>query len=148
MGQRKRAQKRLRMILPSEILLILDSKDNQDPAFVVFHCLPSSLTSFHSQFKVNSVCAQVFNVFTSDCYLWSFFVKEKDRLLKKCLFHTRKKRFCWLLVIRGGGCFLGVCITFLSVSFVTVFFFRETMKREPPPALKPKLDTKSGELRN
>ena len=69
MGQRKRAQKRLRMILLSELLLILDSKYNHDLAFVVFHCLPLSLTSFHSQFKLNSVYAQIFNLLTSDCYL-------------------------------------------------------------------------------
>ena len=67
MGQR--AQKRLRMILLSELLLILDSNYNHDLAFVVFHRLPLSLTSFHSQFELNPVYVQVLNLITSDCYL-------------------------------------------------------------------------------
>ena len=33
----------------------------------------------------------------------SFFVKEKERLFKNCLFRRRKQRFGWLLVIAVEG---------------------------------------------
>ena len=33
----------------------------------------------------------------------SLFVKEKERLFKKCLFRRQKQRFGWLLLVAVGG---------------------------------------------
>lgn len=79
----------------------------------------------------------------------SFFVKEKERLFKKCLFRRRKQWFGWLPLIPVGwwGALLrGVYHVFCFYLFI--YSFRETMEREPPTALKPKLEKKSGELRH